>query len=204
MANPSPRKGFTSLYRMYDAAGTLLYVGMTGHIPVRLDQHGGNKPWWALVARIDVEHFPLRSEAAAAEARAIRDEKPKYNVDKPLVRKFAQAVQQAKPFEIALETPASDGTPATPRERPSRSESVDIRLALLTEHVEALQALPMKTVRGALLRQIDAAIQEGKKPEVVRVALGRLRERSDRGPSMLPYLIHEVENLRDILEPPAN
>lgn len=70
-----------SVYRMYDSAGTLLYVGCTGHLPVRLDQHRQDKPWWAGVSTVEVEHFPNFAAARAAEAQAIRDERPVHNRD---------------------------------------------------------------------------------------------------------------------------
>jgi hypothetical protein len=70
----------TSLYRFYDGAGTLLYVGITAKGRGRWHQHKGDKEWWALVADAKVEHFPDRETALDAEAQAIRSERPVYNV----------------------------------------------------------------------------------------------------------------------------
>lgn len=69
----------TSLYRHYDAAGRLLYVGISFSVLTRTAQHAAYSPWWDDVARIDVEGFPNRSEAEAAEVAAIKDEKPLFN-----------------------------------------------------------------------------------------------------------------------------
>lgn len=66
---------------MFDADGTLLYVGCTGHLPRRLEQHRGDKPWWVDVATVTVEHYATAELGLAAEAAAIADESPRYNVD---------------------------------------------------------------------------------------------------------------------------
>lgn len=69
----------TSLYRMFDSDGVLLYVGITSS-PKRLGQHQRNSAWWLAVARVEVEHYPTRADALAAEADAIRTEGPTHNV----------------------------------------------------------------------------------------------------------------------------
>lgn len=69
----------TSLYRFFDAEGTLLYVGLTHRLNDRLTAHKRQKAW-DQVARIDVEHFADRFEAELAEVRAIREESPAWNV----------------------------------------------------------------------------------------------------------------------------
>ena len=67
-----------TVYRLYDAEGRLLYVGMTNNLPRRLEQHA-RKPWWARVARTDLQQEPNRGAAMRAEAEAIRTERPAYN-----------------------------------------------------------------------------------------------------------------------------
>lgn len=69
-----------TLYRFYDAEGILLYVGITGNLPLRLPHHNASKPWWADVAYITLEHFPERASAEAAETHAIQTEGPRHNV----------------------------------------------------------------------------------------------------------------------------
>lgn len=68
------------LYRFFDAAGLLLYIGMTVSLPQRMAQHGVEKPWWAEVASVTVEHFPDRASVHQAEKAAIVVERPRYNV----------------------------------------------------------------------------------------------------------------------------
>jgi predicted GIY-YIG superfamily endonuclease len=69
-----------SLYRFFNSAGDLLYIGITNRVPRRLDQHGDDKPWYLEVADVKVEHHPNRHAALAAEKTAIKTERPKYNV----------------------------------------------------------------------------------------------------------------------------
>lgn len=69
----------TSLYRFYDADNRLLYVGITSHLPRRLDEHA-SKSWWARVQIVRVQHFGDPEEARGRERRAIATEWPLYNV----------------------------------------------------------------------------------------------------------------------------
>lgn len=71
--------GATSLYRYYDFAGVLLYVGITKDPAMRDAQHAKSSPWHALTSRRSVEWFDGRAEADAAERNAIRDEAPLFN-----------------------------------------------------------------------------------------------------------------------------
>lgn len=69
------------VYRLWDAAGDLLYIGMTGRKPAkRLDEHRRTKKWWQQVARIDAVPCRSRNEAAAEEVRQIRALRPKHNI----------------------------------------------------------------------------------------------------------------------------
>ena len=38
--------GPTCLYRVHDAQGGLLYVGIAGNPGRRFQEHAGTKPWW--------------------------------------------------------------------------------------------------------------------------------------------------------------
>jgi predicted GIY-YIG superfamily endonuclease len=76
MEQPTP----TTLYRLYDSAGTLLYVGIAGNPGRRFEQHRKDKPWWGEVAEIKVAHYPTRAEAAHAETAAIKTERPRHNI----------------------------------------------------------------------------------------------------------------------------
>jgi hypothetical protein len=71
---------FTTLYRFFDGQDCLLYVGISGWLPVRLEQHASSKQWWWQVRRCTMDHFPSREAALTAEADAINAEHPLYNV----------------------------------------------------------------------------------------------------------------------------
>lgn len=74
------------LYRHYDDTGRLLYVGITdaGRGGRRWNEHANDKPWFPLVARSEISHpYPTRADALYAEAVAIRDENPVYNICRP-------------------------------------------------------------------------------------------------------------------------
>lgn len=68
------------LYRMYDAARQLLYVGLTTNIEDRIADHRGAKYWWARVATIELERFASRPAVEKAERAAIKTERPLFNV----------------------------------------------------------------------------------------------------------------------------
>jgi hypothetical protein len=46
----------------------------------RLSKHCKTSHWFDSIARVDVERFPSRQAALAAERRAIRNEKPLHNI----------------------------------------------------------------------------------------------------------------------------
>lgn len=70
----------STLYRYYNEAGVLLYVGVTYEARGRLQQHRLSKDWYYDIKFIRLDHFPAgRDEALRAEALAIKNEKPLYN-----------------------------------------------------------------------------------------------------------------------------
>lgn len=72
--------GQTLLYRFFDRDGKLLYIGITHNIERRTAQHRSDKPWAALIHRTTVDVYLSRKAAFSAERRAIRRERPRYNV----------------------------------------------------------------------------------------------------------------------------
>lgn len=70
----------TQLYRHFDAAGRLLYVGISLNSVMRLSQHKLHSQWFAQIAHVEVETFPNRAAALQAERRAIAVEKPQHNI----------------------------------------------------------------------------------------------------------------------------
>lgn len=70
----------TTLYRLRDHAGNLLYVGIAGNPGRRFEQHAGDKPWWGDVTTVTLEHYTDRATALEAERRTILAERPIHNV----------------------------------------------------------------------------------------------------------------------------
>lgn len=71
----------TDLYRFFDAAGDLLYVGISVSAIQRASEHRADKGWWHEVASMTVEKVPGdRAAALEAERLAILNEGPRYNV----------------------------------------------------------------------------------------------------------------------------
>ena len=69
-----------ALYRFWNAAGDLLYVGISVNPYGRFEQHQADKPWWGEVAKITMQPYPDRESVLAAERDAIECEHPAYNV----------------------------------------------------------------------------------------------------------------------------
>lgn len=69
----------TALYRHYDANGTLLYVGISTSVMMRLAQHRWGSHWFTRVVRVTIEWLPTREAALNAEREAIRKECPECN-----------------------------------------------------------------------------------------------------------------------------
>ncbi|GAA0897782.1 GIY-YIG nuclease family protein [Pseudonocardia zijingensis] len=85
----------TFLYRLRDSTGRLLYVGITDNVRARMTAHARTQPWWSDVADVAVETHPSRQAALRAEAEAIRDEAPLWNI----------ARGQRVPIEYDLDDP---------------------------------------------------------------------------------------------------
>lgn len=72
------------LYRCFARHQLLLYIGMTNHPEERLAHHRKNQPWWKYVDHITLQNYPSRKDLMEAEAVAIREEGPKFNIVKPV------------------------------------------------------------------------------------------------------------------------
>jgi hypothetical protein len=68
-----------ALYRHYDAAGRLLYVGISNHPIRRAQQHRINSKWVRESVRMTTEWLPDAVSAALAELEVIKNEKPLHN-----------------------------------------------------------------------------------------------------------------------------
>jgi predicted GIY-YIG superfamily endonuclease len=68
-----------AVYRLYDAADQLLYIGSSHQPGVRQQEHR-KKPWGAEIDRREDRWYRNRAVAYAEESAAIRAERPKYNI----------------------------------------------------------------------------------------------------------------------------
>jgi hypothetical protein len=67
------------LYRHFDAAGALLYVGISLSALNRLVAHIDDSAWYWSIAKVTIKVHPTREAAEAAERKAIRNERPLFN-----------------------------------------------------------------------------------------------------------------------------
>lgn len=67
------------LYRHFNKAGKLLYVGISICALERLRQHRNDSAWFEDIATVEIEKFHTAAAAMAAEIEAIKREKPLYN-----------------------------------------------------------------------------------------------------------------------------
>lgn len=68
------------LYRLFDAEGALVYIGVTRHPRSRMHQHRYERYWFVDVSSTSWTHFADGAAAYAAEVHAIRTEAPRRNV----------------------------------------------------------------------------------------------------------------------------
>ncbi len=68
------------MYRLFDAQGDLLYIGMSRNIKERVRGHELKQPWGYQITGATYEAYETRHAASIAERDAIRDEEPRFNV----------------------------------------------------------------------------------------------------------------------------
>jgi hypothetical protein len=68
------------LYRVYNDAHALLYVGATTNPGLRFASHAYSQPWWDEACEIKLQHYPNASALDAAEIYAIATEGSRYNL----------------------------------------------------------------------------------------------------------------------------
>ena len=71
-----------ALYRCFDKDSALIYVGMSISIRRRLSQHINKAGWFSEVSEIKISRYPDGEQCRAAEKHAIRNECPKYNIQR--------------------------------------------------------------------------------------------------------------------------
>jgi predicted GIY-YIG superfamily endonuclease len=72
----------TAVYRFFDPAGSLLYVGVTDNPTIRFAAHRGKANWWTRAdpTNTTLSWYETREEAEAAELQAIVSERPEFNI----------------------------------------------------------------------------------------------------------------------------
>ena len=70
----------SAVYRIYNEAGDLLYVGMSYEPATRVSVQRREKPWGHEIAHYEAEWHANRAAAQRAEERAIKELQPRYNV----------------------------------------------------------------------------------------------------------------------------
>lgn len=89
IAQASQAQSPAQLYRHWDKAGLLLYVGIACNHVNRLSQHRADSAWFPLIENITIEHFESRQAALNAERIAIVKERPIFNRQHSLLRLVA-------------------------------------------------------------------------------------------------------------------
>lgn len=110
MAKPHQDKP-TALYRLYDAEGSLLYIGITYDLSKRWTSHSYEKTWWHLVTRKEHQWFEDRTQAEEAEKAAVAAEHPRYDATHRLgagAKKYPRVDYSDPEEEIVLEQIRSD------------------------------------------------------------------------------------------------
>ena len=69
----------TYLYRIFNEACELLYIGITYDLETRFSQHSQYSRWWKHAHQCHIEEYDTRREAEWTERQAIINELPIFN-----------------------------------------------------------------------------------------------------------------------------
>lgn len=118
----------TAVYRLYDHAARLLYVGITNSVERRFSEHARDHVWWPDVGSREISWLSDRVSAERIERNVIRDEVPLYNgtdeTGRSLRRKKLPNVRLDREVEQAIDRLTSaiaDGTYPPDDPLPSRA-----------------------------------------------------------------------------------
>lgn len=76
----TPWSGRPVVYRCYDSAGALLYIGSSRDVVRRMDTHVRTSFWRAHVVKVRIQIASDVFTARRMEADAIRNENPRFNI----------------------------------------------------------------------------------------------------------------------------
>ena len=68
------------VYKHWDKDGVLLYVGCCKDVGKRTLNHSSNAHWFDRISKITSEEFPTRKAGLKAEKKAIKKERPLFNI----------------------------------------------------------------------------------------------------------------------------
>lgn len=149
-----------TLYRLYDASGNLLYIGVTSNTKLRWADHRATRWWWTQVAHKRFEEFECRVDALAAERIAIRTEKPLYNT---------QGAETPPPPPPPGRYPGARAS--IPDALPHHNSDITLIRKALREVLIA-NATPLTTVDiNAAMKENDAACVAGRTCRILRSKL---------------------------------
>ena len=168
------------VYRIFDAAGVLLYIGRTMRLGLRLSEHRKAQPWWPEVANIDLALFDDADDAKREERRAILAEHPRHNKERLPVAATSRA-------PLLVWTPLPDDLKAriavAARERsrtPVRSPGRDDQLAAVLYEALSLgcQPSPVANAAGLLADHIKRLSEKhlARHPELLPIPVRRSRQ----------------------------
>jgi predicted GIY-YIG superfamily endonuclease len=152
----------TALYRLFNAEGALLYIGISFDPAHRAHSHSGDKPWWNEVADRQEVWFENRRAAEDAERTAIVAESPRYN------RAWVPDPNRAP-------LPPKPG-PKPPMDPALRAELVAAADALRAAPVLMREVIFKAATRGWNANQITEAIGMVYSPDYVRAMIREARE----------------------------
>ena len=91
------------VYRLFDQQGRLIYVGCSYNPETRISQHRQTM-WWAnQIRRVKLTVHPNKKAGHAAEQEAIREVKPRWNVNCKWVYRESWTTQDISDYIKALE-----------------------------------------------------------------------------------------------------
>ncbi|MCX5431888.1 GntR family transcriptional regulator [Streptomyces sp. NBC_00257] len=185
MSNRGHRAGKAAVYRLYDADGTLLYVGMSGDPTKRFLGHRADKPWWPEVHAHTLQWFNSRGDASAAERDAITGERPRYNkahnetlddVQATIYSKreiFERGFSDYRPLAVLIEDEIGEGVwPADARLPTSRVLMQRYRVSAATLQRAMLLLQERGVVRNAKTGYVVACPED----RLIAVPVGRPEE----------------------------
>lgn len=152
----------TAVYRIYDSAGELLYIGITRSPRDRFVQHAATKKWWADVdpAQTRIEWFAARDEAETVELAAIRVESPRHNIvtgDQNGCARFLP-----KPVGTKWGRPAWSTDKATQQQRAALDEISGALVEIKDADREVQEAIKAAKATGVPARFLAAHLDQGR------------------------------------------